>query len=77
MVSENRRIDRILSLQLANVRSNGIEYSRPLGTEQCWGVSLPCLPEPLAGDVGLRTPEKGFRSGFTRTANPESAQQMR
>jgi hypothetical protein len=77
MVSENRRFDLILSMQLVSERSNGIEYSRPLGTEQCWGVSLPCLPDLLAGDVGLRRPQDGLRSGFTRMANPETAQQIR
>jgi hypothetical protein len=77
MVSENRRLDRILSMQLASEISNGIEYWRPLGTEQCWGVSLPCLPEPLPGDVGLRQSDNGFRSGFARTASPETAQQVR
>lgn len=77
MVSENRKFDLVLRVQLASERSNGIEYWRPLGTEQCWGVSLPCLPEPLEGDVGLRHPEEGFRSGFTRVASPETAQQIR
>ena len=77
MVSENRRFDRILSMQLAYERSNGIEYWRPLGTNQCWAVALPCLEESLKGDVGLRRPEDGFRSGFTRMASPETAQQMR
>jgi hypothetical protein len=77
MVSENRRFDLILSMQLTSERSNGIEYWRPLGTEQCWGVSLPCLPEPLEGDVGMRRPENGFRSGFARASSPETAQQIR
>jgi hypothetical protein len=77
MVSENRKFDLILGMRLATERSNGIEYWRPLGTEQCWGASLPCLPEPLEGDVGLRRPENGFRSGFARTSSPETAQQIR
>jgi hypothetical protein len=77
MVSENRRENRILLMQLVSERSNGIEYWRPLGIEQCWGVSLPCLAEPLEGDVGLRRPEMGLRSGFVRMSSPETAQQIR
>jgi hypothetical protein len=77
MVIERRGIDRIWTVQLTYERSNGIEYSRSIGTDQCWAVPLPCLEESLEGDVSLRSPESGFRSGFARTASPETAQQVR
>jgi hypothetical protein len=69
MVIENRRLDRIESVQLASERSNGIEYWRSLGTDQCWGASLPCLPDLIEGDVRLRRPTEGLRSGFIKSPN--------
>lgn len=77
MVIKNRQFDRIGSVQLAYERSNGIEYWRSLETDQCWAVSLPCSPIPIEHDVRLRRPERGFRSGFTRAAYPDTAKQMR
>src|SRR5258708_3672148 len=77
MVLENRRLDRIGSLQVAYQRSKGIEYWRPIGTDQCWAVLLPCLPDSLGDDVRLRRPDRGFRSGFTRTSYPENAEPIR
>jgi hypothetical protein len=69
MVIKNRKLDRVENLQLALERSNGIEYWRPLGGDQCWAVALPCLPTPLEGDVRLRHPDNGLRSGFIRTTD--------
>jgi hypothetical protein len=69
MVVKNRQFNRIASLQLTYKRSNGIEYWLALGTDQCWAVALPCLPTLLDGDVRLRRPDNGFRSGFTRSTD--------
>jgi hypothetical protein len=68
VVVKNRRLSRIGRLELATDRSNGIEYRSPMDRDQCWAAALPCVPAPLEGDVGLRSPGKGFRSGFTRLA---------
>jgi hypothetical protein len=75
-IIENRKIDRIASVQLARENSNGFEYWLVLGADQCWAVSLPCLPEAPEGHVGLRRPESGFRSGFMRTSSRETAEQI-
>jgi hypothetical protein len=64
----NRRFDTPLVLELSVERYNGIEYRRPLIGDQCWGAAIPCLPHSLTGDVHLRDPNDGFRSGFTRSA---------
>lgn len=64
----NRRFDTPLVLELIVERYNGIEYRRPAIGDQCWGAAIPCLPHPLTGDVHLRDPNNGFRSGFTRSA---------
>jgi hypothetical protein len=77
MVVKNRTLDRIQNVQLANERSNGIEYWRSVGTEQCWDVSLMCLPNVLDGDVRLRRPDNGFRSGFTRSTFPVDETRIR
>ncbi len=69
VVIKNRRFDRLIALELTTERSNGIEYRRPLNTDQCWAAALPCVPTSLEGDVRLRYPDNGFRSGFTRSAN--------
>jgi hypothetical protein len=69
MVIENRRLDRIGIVQLGYARSNGIEYWRSLGTDQCWAASLPCLPVPIEEDVRLRRPTDGLRSGFMKSTN--------
>lgn len=69
MVIRSRRDNRLVGLELATERSNGIEYRRPVTTDQCWGITLPCLPTSLKGDVRLRYPDNGFRSGFARSAN--------
>jgi hypothetical protein len=77
ILMENRKVDRIGGLELAHEQSNGIEYWRSLGTEQCWAVSPPCLPESLEGGVRLRRPDRGFGSGFTRASYPETAERIR
>lgn len=77
MVVKNRTLDRVQNLQLVYERSNGIEYWRSLGTDQCWDVSLPCLPNPLDGGVRLRRPDNGFRSGFTLTTLPGDETRIR
>jgi hypothetical protein len=77
MVVKNRTLDRIQNVQLAYERSHGIEYWRSLGTEQCWDVSLPCLPNALDADVRLRRPDNGFRSGFTRSTFPVDETRIR
>jgi hypothetical protein len=77
MVVKNRTLDRIQNVQLAYERSHGIEYWRSLGTEQCWDVSLPCLPNALDGDVRLRRPDNGFRSGFARSTFPDDETRIR
>jgi hypothetical protein len=68
VVVKNRRLSRIGRLDLAPDRSNGIEYRSPKDRDQCWAATLPCVPAPLEGDVGLRSPANGFRSGFMRLA---------
>jgi hypothetical protein len=77
MVVKSRTFDRIQNVQLAYERSNGIEYWRSVGTEQCWDVSLMCLPNTLDGDVRLRRPDNGFRSGFTRSTFPGDETRIR
>jgi hypothetical protein len=78
MVIKSRQVDRIASLQLTYERSNGIEYRRPLGGTQCWAVALPCLPTSLEGNVRLRRPDNGLRSGFSRpTDSSDKAQRSR
>lgn len=68
VVVKNRRLSRIGRLELVTDRSNGIEYRSPADRDQCWGAALPCVPAPLEGDIGLRSPANGFRSGFMRLA---------
>jgi hypothetical protein len=68
VVVKNRRLSRIGRLELVTDRSNGIEYRSPADRDQCWGAALPCVPVPPEGDVGLRSPANGFRSGFTHLA---------
>jgi hypothetical protein len=70
-------MDRIGALELVREQSNGVEYWRSLDAEQCWAVSPLCLPESLEGDVRLRRPDRGFRSGFIRTPSPETAERIR
>ena len=69
VVVRSRRDNRLVALELTTERSNGIEYRRPVTTDQCWGIALPCLPTSLKGDIRLRYPDNGFRSGFTRSAS--------
>jgi hypothetical protein len=66
VIVKNHRIDRLEGLELTMERSNGIEYRRPLHGDQCWGAALPCTSTLFAGDVHLRHPDNGFRSGFVR-----------
>ncbi len=63
---KNRAFDGIRRLELITDRSNGIAYQRPLKGDQCWGAALPCTSTSLAGDVHLRHPDNGVRSGFAR-----------
>jgi hypothetical protein len=77
LIMENRKMDRIGALELVREQSNGVEYWRSLDAEQCWAVSPLCLPESLEGDVRLRRPDRGFRSGFIRTPSPETAERIR
>lgn len=67
---KNRRLDRFSHLDLAEESSNGIEYRCPKDRDQCWGADLPCVPAPFEGDVHLRLPANGLRSGFIRAAEP-------
>lgn len=69
VVIKSRQVDRITWLKITNERSNGIEYLHPVGGTQCWAAALPCLPNSLEGDVRLRRPDNGLRSGFTRSSD--------
>lgn len=66
VVVKNRAFDGLRRLELITDRSNGIEYRHPLKGDQCWAAALPCTSTTLAGDVHLRHPDNGFRSGFAR-----------
>jgi hypothetical protein len=65
IIIKNRRMDLLEPLNLTSERAHGIDYVRPKEGDQCWGVSIPCLPRALEGDVVLRSPNDGLRSGFT------------
>jgi hypothetical protein len=68
VVVKNRKLSRVGRFELATDRWNGIEYRSPQDRDQCWGAALPCVPAPLEGDVGLRSPANGFQSGFAHMA---------
>lgn len=67
IIIRNRRMDFLEPLNLTTERAHGIDYVRPKEGDQCWGVSIPCLPRALEGDVVLRSPDDGVRSGFTHS----------
>ncbi|MBE9066484.1 hypothetical protein IQ260_07445 [Leptolyngbya cf. ectocarpi LEGE 11479] len=48
------------------IRVNDVDYFLPENTNKCWGVDLPCAPEPLESDIWLRNPQKGVAAGFQR-----------
>lgn len=66
VIVRNRAFDGLRRLELITDRSNGIEYQHPLKGDQCWGAALPCTSTSLAGNVHLRRPDNGLRSGFAR-----------
>jgi hypothetical protein len=68
VVVKNRKLSRVGRFELATDRWNGIEYRSPQDRDQCWGAALPCVPAPLEGDVGLRSPAHGFQFGFAHLA---------
>jgi hypothetical protein len=72
VIVKNRRFDLLESLDIITEHSNGIEYHRPRESDQCWGVAIPCTPRPLEGEVMLRSPADGLRSGFTRSGSLDS-----
>lgn len=65
-IVKNRSFDGLRQLELITDRTNGIEYQHPLKGDQCWAAALPCTSTSLTGDVHLRRPDNGFRSGFAR-----------
>jgi hypothetical protein len=66
VIVKNRASDSLRRLELVTDHSNGIEYQHPVMGDQCWAAALPCTSTSLAGDVRLRNPDNGFRSGFVR-----------
>jgi hypothetical protein len=68
-IMKNRRIHRLARLEFDTESSNGVEYRSPKDRDQCWGAALPCVPLPPEGDVRLRSPENGFRSGFIHSSD--------
>jgi hypothetical protein len=64
VITKNRRLSRVGRLEVVTARANGIDYNSPKDRDQCWGAALPCVPVPPEGDVRLRVPSNGFRSGF-------------
>jgi len=67
VITRNRRLSRVGRLELVTDSSNGIDYRSPKDRDQCWGAALPCVPTQLEGDVSLRVPSDGIRSGFVRS----------
>jgi hypothetical protein len=72
VIVRNRRFELLEGLDIVTEHSNGIEYHRPKESDQCWGVAIPCTPRPLEGEVMLRSPADGLRSGFTRSGSLDS-----
>jgi len=68
VITKNRRLNRVGHLEVVTARTNGIDYNSPKDRDQCWGAALPCVPTQPDGDVRLRVPSNGFRSGFEHDA---------
>jgi hypothetical protein len=68
VITKNRRLSRVGRLELVSDSSNGIDYRSPKDRDQCWGAALPCVPAQLEGDISLRVPSEGIRSGFVHTS---------
>lgn len=64
VITKNRKLSRVGRLELLSDRTNGIDYRSPKDRDQCWAAALPCVPTQLEGDVTLRLPADGIRSGF-------------
>ncbi len=63
-VLRNRRVFTQSVLNLETLRENGIEYRRPLNTDQCWAAPIPCTCEPIESGVRYRDGARGIRGGF-------------
>jgi hypothetical protein len=46
-------------------QSGNLTYYRPVGSDQCWDMTLPCGPHKVANGTRLRDPSKGLSAGFS------------
>jgi len=64
VILKNRRSFREVPLALASATANGLDYLQPVGSDQCWGAPIPCIPGGLKPGVALRDSSRGLRGGF-------------
>jgi hypothetical protein len=67
VITRNRKLSRVGRLELVTDSSNGVDYLSPKDRDQCWGAALPCVPVQPEGDISLRVPAEGLRSGFVHS----------
>lgn len=73
IVMRNRRMFESIPLQFESLTVNDINYTRPIGTDQCWAAPIPCTSEEPPAGLQLRDPSRGIRGGFVLAPDEDVA----